>query len=105
MNDDGNLVSKVLILDSDPACHDRIKTFCGENNLIGLKVQPYNVMSVLKSNVDLGGILLSEHYDGHPQGGIALANSIHCLRAKCLSFCEENPLRRWTIARPQIENL
>ena len=37
MSNDNDLVSKVLVLDSDPACYEKIKTFCEKNNLVGLK--------------------------------------------------------------------
>jgi Chemotaxis phosphatase CheX len=86
MREDVDLVSKVLVLDSDPACFEAIKAFCDANHLVGLKVQPDNVMSVLRSNVDLGGILLSENYDGRPQGGLQMANRIHSIRAELPIF-------------------
>jgi hypothetical protein len=92
MNDEAKLVSKVLVLESNPAYHEKIKTFCDENNLIGLKVQPENVMSVLRSNVDLGGILLSENYDDSPQGGLLMAHRIHAVRSELPIF-----LRRDTV--------
>lgn len=86
MNDDDKLVSKVLVLDSDSTCYEKIKIFCDNNHLVGLKVQPDHVMSVLRSNVDLGGILLSENYDGNAQGGIALAHRIHAIRPELPIF-------------------
>ena len=86
MSDEVKLVSKVLVLDSDPACHERIKYFCDANNLIGLKVRPDNVMSVLRSNVDLGGILLSESYAGNAHGGIQMASRIHAIRSELPIF-------------------
>ena len=90
MTDDFNLVSKVLVLDSDPACYDSIKAFCDANHLVGLKVQPDNVMSVLRSNVDLGGILLSEDYNGQSQGGIQMAQHIHAIRSELPIFLRRN---------------
>jgi hypothetical protein len=92
MREDFDLVSKVLVLDSDPASHEAIKAFCDANHLVGLKVQPDNVMSVLRSNVDLGGILLSEHYDGRIQGGIQMANRIHAIRAELPIFLRRERL-------------
>jgi len=86
MRNYNDLVSKVLVLDSDPASYEKIKAFCEENNLVGLKVQPDNVMSVLRSNVDLGGILLSENYDGRAQGGIQLAQRINAIRSELPIF-------------------
>jgi len=84
--DNTKLVSKVLVLDSDSGCYDQIKAFCDDNNLVGLKVHPENVMTVLKSNVDLGGILLSEVYIEGEQGGIALVRSIHAARPELPIF-------------------
>jgi len=86
MSNEQNLISKVLVLDNDPACHEEIKTFCDANNLVGLKVQPDNVLSVLRSNVDLGGILLSERYDDSAQGGLQLAHQIHAIRSELPIF-------------------
>ncbi len=86
MNDTAKLVSKVLVIDGSSQCVDRIKMFCDANNLVGLKVQDDNVARVLKSNVDLGGILLSETYSGNTYGGIALAREIHKIRPELPIF-------------------
>jgi hypothetical protein len=86
MQEEVDLVSKVLVLDSDRACHESIKAFCDSHHLVGLKVQADNVMAVLRSNVDLGGILLSENYDGKPQGGIHMALRIHSIRPELPIF-------------------
>ncbi len=55
-------VSKVLILDDNPTHSGAIKAFCAENGLIPLKVRKERLMSVLRTNIDLGGILFSETY-------------------------------------------
>ncbi len=86
IKDQTRLVSKVLVLDSNTECYDRIKIFCDANNLVGLKVQQDNLLAVLKSNVDLGGILLSETYPDSPQGGIAMAREIHEIRPELPIF-------------------
>ena len=57
MQDAARLVSKVLILERDAACLENLKRFCDEHDLVGLKAAQDSVMSVLRSNVDLGGIL------------------------------------------------
>ena len=80
------LVSKVLVLDSDEGSYDHIKRFCEENQLIGLRVSPDNVMGVLRSNVDLGGILLSENYNNDLRGGLLMAKKIHVLRPELPIF-------------------
>jgi hypothetical protein len=89
------LVSKVLVLDSSAACRDSLKTFCDANGLVGLKVQDSHVMSVLKSNVDLGGIFLSEANAGGPRGGIALAREIHQIRPELPIFLRWEEANRW----------
>ncbi|WP_413898664.1 chemotaxis protein CheX [Rhodoferax sp.] len=86
MEDHAKLVSKVLVLDHDPECHERIKAFCDQNNLVGLKVLDENVLTVLKSNVDLGAILLAESYSDKGTGGLALARLIHQLRPELPIF-------------------
>lgn len=86
MSDEMELVSKVLVLEGDPQCFEKIKAFCDANRLVGLRVLPENVMAVLRSNVDLGGILLSEHYEGHAHGGLAMAQRIHAIRSELPIF-------------------
>lgn len=86
MNEHANLVSKVLVLDSDADCYAAIKSFCDENNLVGLKVQDGHALQVLESKVDLGAILLSENYSGSSDGGIVLAREIHRSRPELPIF-------------------
>lgn len=86
MTNDATIVSKVLVLDSDAACIDSIKAFCEANDLVGLKVQPDNVMAVLRSNLDLGAILLSEKYANCAVGGTVLAREIHAVRPELPIF-------------------
>ncbi|RZI85626.1 MAG: chemotaxis protein CheX [Rubrivivax sp.] len=92
MSDPKTLVSKVLVLDGQPECSERIKNFCEENNLVGVKAQEDNVMGILKSNVDLGGILLWENYGGHPSGGLAYAREIHAIRPELPIFLRRDKL-------------
>ena len=91
MEEAANLVSKVLVLDGNDACRDQIKDFCDQVNLVGLKAQAENVMAVLKSNVDLGGIFVSEVFDGQADGGLVLGRKIHEVRPELPIF-----LRRLT---------
>lgn len=86
MTDKSEIVSKVLVLDSDTACFDTIKSFCDANGLVGLKVQPDNVMSVLASNLDLGAILLSETYADFQHGGVGLARRMRSIRPELPIF-------------------
>lgn len=80
------LVSKVLVLDNDQGCYDKLKVFCDENNLVGLKVTDGRVMTVLRSNVDLGGIFLSASYLGGVQASVAMAREIHDVRPELPIF-------------------
>ncbi len=86
MSESAELVSKVLVLEHDIGCFDTIKKFCEQNNLVGLTVSQDNVMSVLRSNVDLGGILISEEYGTSVQGGILMSRRIHSLRPELPIF-------------------
>ncbi len=76
------LLSKVLVLDNSPEYADTIKQFCDENNLAGLKVQKNNLMSVLRSNIDLGAILYSENYGDTPEENAEIAMMIHSIRGE-----------------------
>ena len=73
-------LSKVLVLDNSTAHLEAIKTFCDENNLVGLKVRQDNLLSVLRSNIDLGAILLSEDYGGSREACAGIATGVHKLR-------------------------
>jgi len=86
MNDEAKLSSKVLVLDEAKEPSKRIKAFCDDNNLIGVKTSTINVMSVLKSNVDLGAIFLSEGYGGKPETSLAFARQIHQARPELPIF-------------------
>jgi hypothetical protein len=76
----GEPVSKVLVLDDSPEHMQIIKRFCGDNNLVPLRAKESAVMSVLKSNVDLGAILYSERYGGSQESAAQIAKEIHAAR-------------------------
>ena len=78
MND--HPVSKILVLDNSPAHAHLIKEFCDANNLVALKVRKGAVMSVLRTNIDLGGILYSEDYGDSPAETARIAAEIHAAR-------------------------
>ena len=73
-------VSKVLVLDNSQEHAQRIKEFCEQNDLVPLKVRKDSVMSVLKTNIDLGAILYSENYGDTPAETARIATEIHALR-------------------------
>lgn len=78
--------SKVLVLEGDTKCFQKIKQFCEANHLIGLTVGNANILAVLRSNVDLGGIIISENYGAVAQGGLRIAREIHALRSELPIF-------------------
>lgn len=95
MSDDKLVVSKVLVLDNAGAHFDLLRGFCEDCGLVGIRPQQgsiASVMSILKSNVDLGGIFLYEGYGGCVTEGIDLAREIHYSRPELPIF-----LRRDTI--------
>src|SRR6201989_1211787 len=80
------LFSKVVVLDKNPECYGVIKAFCERNNLLGLKVQEERMLSVLKSYVDLGAIMLSESCAGIEPGGSGLARALTPMRPELPIF-------------------
>jgi len=96
MNSDKQIVSKVLVLDDASAHFDSMKAFYEECGLIGIRPQQTgvaSVMSILKSNVDLGGIMLYENFGGKAGQGLELAREIHESRPELPIF-----LRRDAVA-------
>lgn len=73
-------VSKVLVLDDSPVHARTLKTFCDEHSLVALKVRPHRLFSVLRSNIDLGAILLSETYGGSTEECARIAIEINAIR-------------------------
>jgi len=73
-------VSKVLILDDNPEYTDVLKRFCDEHNFVALKALNDRLGSVLRSNIDLGGVLLAQDYGGSPAEAAAVAARIDALR-------------------------
>ena len=74
------LVSKVLVLDNSPEHQEAIKQFCDEHGLVPLKVRKNRLMSVLRSNIDLGAIIYSDDYGGSPEENAEIALRIHTVR-------------------------
>jgi Chemotaxis phosphatase CheX len=73
-------VSKLLVMDDSPSHAQPIKQFCDANGLVALKVRRDAVMAVLRTNIDLGGILYSESYGGSPEESMRIAAEIHRAR-------------------------
>jgi hypothetical protein len=88
MTDATLVMSKVLVLDDASEHFAQIKQFCEECRLVGIKPNlgsQGGVMAILRSNVDLGGILLYENYGGQAMG-LTLAHAIHAARPELPIF-------------------
>lgn len=88
MTDATLVMSKVLVLDDAAEHFTQIKQFCEDCRLLGIKPNlgsAGGVMAILRSNVDLGGILLYENYGGEAMG-LTLANAIHAARPELPIF-------------------
>ncbi|MBS1154473.1 MAG: hypothetical protein H6R07_397 [Proteobacteria bacterium] len=86
------VVSKVLVLDDADAHFDSLKAFYEECGLVGIRPQQTgaaNVMAILKSNVDLGGIMLYENFGGK---GLELAREIHASRPELPIFLRRDAI-------------
>ncbi|VUD56383.1 hypothetical protein TDB9533_02038 [Thalassocella blandensis] len=90
MTDNSSPVSKVLVHDCDRDKEAAIKQFCDDNQLVALKASSNNVLDVLRSYVDLGGVFLSEDLDGEPGAGIKLGEEIHRIRPELPIFLRIN---------------
>ena len=73
-------VSKVLVLDNSAADSEVIKQFCSDNDLVGLKVRKDSLLAVLRTNIDLGGVLYSEDYGDTAEETAVIAAQIHATR-------------------------
>ncbi|WP_233830053.1 chemotaxis protein CheX [Paraburkholderia sp. ZP32-5] len=74
-------VSKLLVLDDSPERTEALKPFFDEHNLIALKVRDSGrLTTVLRTNIDLGGVLLADDYGGSIEQAALVAARINALR-------------------------
>ena len=73
-------ISKLLVLDENPDYAPALKQFCDERGLVALKARHDRLMSVLRSNIDLGGVLLGDDYGGSIEEATNIALRIEALR-------------------------
>jgi hypothetical protein len=74
-------VSKVLLLDDSATHTEALKPFFDEHNLIALKVRDSGrLTTVLRTNIDLGGVLLADDYGGSIEQAAMVAARINALR-------------------------
>jgi hypothetical protein len=97
MTDTTQIVSKVLVHECNDDALSALKNVCTEHKLVGLKVSTGNnniglkdasneIDDVLKSNVDLGAIFLTEEPDPNGFTGIDLCLKIHHTRPELPIF-------------------
>ncbi len=97
MSEVTKIVSKVLVHEMDDDALNFLKDVCSENNLVGLRVRTSDqqvglkdasneIDDVLRSNVDLGAIFLSEESDGKGITGFQLCKRIHNARPELPIF-------------------
>lgn len=101
MNSETSVVSKVLVLDDGNIYRDCLKAFFEDCGLVGIRPNQGDldaVMSLLASNVDLGGIMLFENYGGEVSRGLELARKVNLARPELPIF-----LRRESI--PSVAGL
>lgn len=93
MEEEAQIVSKVLVCVKDLAASEGINAFCLKNNLVALKVRHNSIMDVLHSNIDLGGIFFCEDSVAKNQG-IGFGLKIHNKRPELPIFLRSNNISK-----------
>lgn len=73
------VLCKVIVIEQSANKLAELRNFFADCKLLGYRVTRKNILSILKTNIDLGGIFLPET-DDHGASFIALAISIHKIR-------------------------
>lgn len=60
MTEKTEIFSKVLVREDDEATLSKIKAFCDDNNLIGMRDMSRDILEVVTGNIDLGAIFIGE---------------------------------------------
>ncbi len=84
--------SKILVCEENIDILETIKVFCNAHNLTTLKVWPENILEVLQSSIDLGGIFLYDDINGEKEG-IQLGLELHRIRPELPIFLRSNSLK------------
>jgi hypothetical protein len=78
--------SQVLVVDHDETALRELRDFCSVNHLVGFRVQPDTVLEVLRSNIHLGAIFLSDGAGAGGMDAMQLGAALHKLRAELPIF-------------------
>lgn len=98
------ILSKVMVLETDPDCLEQLKRFCDTEGLIGVRVNPGHVVTVLGSTLDLGALILAETYCGTLEDTLKLAQHIRQSRPELPLFLRRETPSGHAQAR-ELENL
>ncbi|MCC8391445.1 chemotaxis protein CheX [Paraburkholderia sp. MMS20-SJTR3] len=99
-------VSKMLVLDDDPAHAPLLKQWFDEHNLIALKVRDSSrLASVLGTNIDLGGVLLAGDYGGSVERAAEAAARIHAARPELPIILRSSGTRPTAPLPPALANV
>lgn len=77
---------KVLVLEEQVDAAEALRVFCEGHDLLPVKVQPENLMTVLRSSIDLGALFLSDGYAAHGLQGRRLAQELNRIRPELPIF-------------------
>jgi hypothetical protein len=86
MVEQAELISKALVLDDDELALRKIKQFGDAHQLVCVKSLASNVIGVLRSNVDLGAIFLSETFRVDGDSALDFAEEIRAVRPELPIF-------------------
>lgn len=86
LTDNDALVSHVLVYDVSDTALEKIKDFCTNNSLIGLRAHDSNMQTILDSHIHLGAVFLCEEPDESGTTGIEIAAVIHKQRPELPIF-------------------
>lgn len=95
MNTNHPQIAKVLVLDDAYTQFESLKSFYVESGLLGIRPQrgdEESVVALLKSNVDLGGIMLHEGFGGGTANALSLARRIHDSRPELPMFLRRDQI-------------
>ncbi len=77
MTEKTEIFSKVLVREDDEATLSRIKAFCDDNNLIGMRDMSRDILEVVSGNIDLGAIFISSSDANGADSAVGIARKVH----------------------------
>ncbi len=83
--------SKVLIYENNPEAEAQLKSFCNDNELIGLKAPATSLFEWLASNTDLGGVIIQAGFKHKELDGYQLVRKIREQRPELPLFLRVEP--------------